>query len=861
LKYLRVGAFVAVGLALTSMLVNCRDRDVSTVMEQAREAPSDGEQVAIDHCVPGQTVACMGGCGAPSTGYQVCAADGGSFGSCLCPPLRTLGPLPSLATLDDDGEQRNLSRAQLMGGLAPDPRASAGPVGAACSKDADCLSGLDCLTADGGVLDFSGPAGGYCTVGCADDAACQAVDRGSECLSFRGQRICVRTCASGVVPSAVAKCLDRSDVTCVSDVARQLQAPADGPQPGVCLPSCQSDAQCGAGLFCDLRNGLCTNAPPTGDPVGSRCDGPNNNCEGGVCVPLNGFERFCSAFCRFGGPGCGFDGDDARPEAGCVLAQVPGESVGDRGLCLELCESASDCARPGAVCLATTAGSSTRVCVVPTPPAVFTPDPGTVVGPPDPGGPAAPPRTGNTCSGAAACGTGFECLTPDSDPFGLGGGFGGGYCSSSCAQGPCTEPGSVCVTVDPDSGGSCLRACDPQTGGDCGERSDLICIPFGNDATAGFCLPDCTAGADCGDRVCDPSLGLCVEGPPPGGGGPSEPPAEATTGNACSAAVECSGGFECLTPDLDPFGLGGGFGGGYCSASCADAPCAEPGSVCITTSAGGLCLRACNLQTGGACGERSELFCVPLSDDGTAGVCLPDCTAGTDCGDRVCDPSLGLCVDAPVAECSQDEDCTSPQICTANQCVAPTPGCASDAACAPGTCDPETQLCVATPTGCTTDAECGAQRCDTASGACVDATCTLDGDCPGGGVCNRTTGVCHPAPPIAVGGACTRNADCLGGRCSTLDGVTAFCSAVCSLGSDIGCEIYGSDAFCLLRADPSQPTLGRCLELCDASADCAQPGYECSIFGGTTIFNGRSGACVPAAPPPAAPPPAAPPSP
>jgi 16S rRNA (cytosine967-C5)-methyltransferase len=28
----------------------------------------------------------------------------------------------------------------------------------------------------------------------------------------------------------------------------------------------------------------------------------------------------------------------------------------------------------------------------------------------------------------------------------------------------------------------------------------------------------------------------------------------------------------------------------------------------------------------------------------------------------------------------------------------------------------------------------------------------------------------------------------------------------------------------------------------------------CSIFGGTTVFNGRSGACVPAAPPPAAPP-------
>ena len=69
-------------------------------------------------------------------------------------------------------------------------------------------------------------------------------------------------------------------------------------------------------------------------------------------------------------------------------------------------------------------------------------------------------------------------------------------------------------------------------------------------------------------------------------------------------------------------------------------------------------------------------------------------------------------------------------------------------------------------------------------------------------------------------------------------------------------DCLGSDAVCV-PLDPSQPTLNRCLELCNTGADCAQSSYECVPLGdATTVVNGRSGLCLP--PVPAAPAPPAP---
>jgi hypothetical protein len=892
LKYLQAGALLWLGLASTSMVVNCQDRDVSRVAGAVLETPDAGEAALFDHCVPGQTFACMGGCGAPATGYQVCAADGRSYGSCICPPLRTLGPIPGLPDRDDGGRIIVMPRESQFGNLPLNSGVSSGVqglVGAKCARRGDCISGLDCLTPGGGALNFSGPAGGYCSTGCGNDAACQAIDSGSECVTFAGQNICVRSCASRTTPSGVSKCLDRDDVMCVSVAALGDEPPGDGPQRGLCLPSCQSDAQCGAGLFCDLGNGLCTSERPAGDPVGSVCSGADS-CASGLCLTLNDrFEGFCSGFCRFGGPGCGFDGSAASPGAGCALAQVPNEGVGDRGLCLELCQDASDCHEAGAVCIATAQGSSTRACVVPTgaPPVVTGPDAGTSP-------PLAGPPIGSECARAADCGAGRECLAQDADTFGLGGGLAGGYCSALCTNVACPEAGTVCVGVG-DSAQHCLRACTPAPGGDgdCGERAGLVCVPFGNDQTTGFCLPDCRAGADCGALGCDPDLGVCVDGPLP----------EPSTGSACDSSDDCGAGLTCASQDTDSFAGAGGPPGGYCSATCtAQSPCPEAGAVCVGIGGGnGICLRACDPTADGDCGGRATVVCERFSNgDPALGFCRPQCNSSADCGERVCGPD-GLCVDAPVEECSQDEDCTpQPQSCVNGSCVPALQSreCSEDSECAPGVCNTDSGQCLPAPTRCTddtscgaqecdlasglcvdppgacnssaqcdapqvcdtnagecvappaecsADAECGVRRCDTASGACVDAACALDADCRVG-VCNRATRLCSAAPAIAIGGSCTRNADCAGGRCLTLDGITGLCSAACTVGSDAGCEIYGSDALCV-GLDPNQPTLTRCLELCSTAADCAQSSYECVPLGGPTLVNGRSGLCLPPLPP------------
>ena len=78
--------------------------------------------------------------------------------------------------------------------------------------------------------------------------------------------------------------------------------------------------------------------------------------------------------------------------------------------------------------------------------------------------------------------------------------------------------------------------------------------------------------------------------------------------------------------------------------------------------------------------------------------------------------------------------------------------------------------------------------------------------------------------------------------CLTLGG-SGFCSAICSLATERGCEVYGADAVCLF---PLQGDFGACLELCNVPEDCEQPGYSCLSIGG--VIDGRSGACLPPEP-------------
>lgn len=277
-------------------------------------------------CAPGDTRLCagIGRC----QGAQACLPDGSGYGECDCsgPPR------------EDNGEQK------------VDPGVTT-YVGRACTEDAQCGEGLTCFTA--GENDFlgGGAPGGYCTIPCAEDAECTALDRQSACVvTGEGSAgLCMRTCLS-LDPRSLAenKCLGRRDLVCKSEAYLGFANFTGLRQRGWCFPQCGSDEDCD-GRFCNLATGLCQDAAPPGLPIGARCNA-NNQCAGGSCIGLGSSgEAFCSAPCVLGQPvGCGF-GVSANPRgAGCLLPRVQGllggtEGLGDVGICVELCSEDAEC--------------------------------------------------------------------------------------------------------------------------------------------------------------------------------------------------------------------------------------------------------------------------------------------------------------------------------------------------------------------------------------------------------------------------------------------------------------------------------------------------------------------------------------
>jgi hypothetical protein len=725
---------VLLGLGLLLAALSCDDeRDAATLDPLT---PGD-DPVAGTTCVPGQTRACAGACPESTAGYQVCDDEGRSYGACVCTP-------GSVITSDRfDIDRRAVGDSRLLPGFSRDddlplntpggqPLQGSANIGAACSSNEDCVSGLFCFDVGDG-LSIGGPGGGYCTRPCASAAECEQRDAGSTCGTLFGQTLCIRLCEAGPLEDGEVKCLGREDVTCSSLTALGSQPPADTPNLGICTPRCQSDEGCG-GQRCDLATGLCTIFPARGGlPLGAACTAAAQ-CEAGICFAASPqTERVCTAFCTLGAPGCGFDGNEPSVDVGCVLPQVPGEASGDRGLCLELCDTAADCQAENATCVPGAQDGRAGVCVKQV---------GAGEPPPPPPDPSDLENIGGACEDDDDCGGNLFCVTSSDDPFRFPGGPARGMCTMACEGNAECPGGGVCVNSSGESG-LCLRACALGGGDTCGGRADLACASIGGN---GACVPNCTSDDGCGDRVC--SAGLCIDAPEP----------------ECQLDTDCPGG------------------------------------------------QLCDLTNG---------TCVPAPD--------PDCTSDSDCDDaEICDLESGDCVAAPPPPCASDADCASGLACDvpSGSCVTPPPAaCTGDADCAPGL------------------------LCDLIIGECFapePEPCLSNAECPGQ-VCNPSSGECIAAPAIPIGGACTDDAQCAAEFCPTLGGAS-FCSGICLLGSPIGCEPYGADAFCLI---PVQDDIGACLELCNTPADCAQPGWLCEPL--TGAINGNTGACLPPPPAPAAP--------
>ncbi|HYQ02820.1 MAG TPA: hypothetical protein VER96_29315 [Polyangiaceae bacterium] len=229
-------------------------------------------------------------------------------------------------------------------------------LGAECTNNADCGTGLICITASSTLLGDGGPSNGMCTMACTPGGTeCSALKVGAECANFSltstPQGYCLDACEPGAPVDLSSKCWGRLDFMCV-DLGSTQSAP-------FCVPHCRSDAECGSGLYCDKSSvlGLCTKTKPVGDPAGTACapDAATNTCTG-VCIPTSPvgtspMTGVCGELCAVGSE-CLY-GSGANPAPGGLCAGILSDDSGllDLGYCLSNCSCSSDCSTlPGTLC-------------------------------------------------------------------------------------------------------------------------------------------------------------------------------------------------------------------------------------------------------------------------------------------------------------------------------------------------------------------------------------------------------------------------------------------------------------------------------------------------------------------------------
>jgi hypothetical protein len=237
------------------------------------------------------------------------------------------------------------------GGGAGGASVTPADVGKTCAADADCTGGLICLTAGGNfVVDAEGPAHGMCSKSCSADGDCGSAGiclRVSADAATTDVDYCFQTCTFG---GTAAKCHGRSDVACATiDFGTT-------PTTDACLPICSQDSDCPTGRKCNLADGLCTNIPPTGDPLGTHCianpDTGASSCAA-FCLPVGSsattvVASFCSMACVVGNlNACNWVGAGSPLTTGgthgaCGLSSATAQP-GDLGFCTQECDTAANC--------------------------------------------------------------------------------------------------------------------------------------------------------------------------------------------------------------------------------------------------------------------------------------------------------------------------------------------------------------------------------------------------------------------------------------------------------------------------------------------------------------------------------------
>lgn len=243
------------------------------------------EQTDTLHCVPGESVACVGA--GDCAGTKVCDTSGIVFGSCMCPiPLSDPGPRSSnpppsgcergdtRACLGPDacegvatcGDSGTFGACKCTQSEIPLPSLRPNVLGAACRNGSECGSSLTCWAQyEDGPSGLGGPVGGYCTAACRGPADCTLFQQPSDCWLAAGATfgVCLATCSD---PASTTGCGGRAELACATYAALSLVAPASqSADPALCVPHCQSDAECGE-RHCDTSGPVstCVGGPDAG---------------------------------------------------------------------------------------------------------------------------------------------------------------------------------------------------------------------------------------------------------------------------------------------------------------------------------------------------------------------------------------------------------------------------------------------------------------------------------------------------------------------------------------------------------------------------------------------------------------------
>lgn len=382
--------------------------------------------------------------------------------------------------------------------------------------------------------------------------------------------------------------------------------------------------------------------------------------------------------------------------------------------------------------------------------------------------------SGEACSGAGECGTGF--CSPDQ------------VCCDNACTGACMacsnkltgQPAGTCAAVQ--------LGLDPKD--DCATDPVDTCLHDGTCDGKGACH-SYESGRSCGSGTCAGSTftpgkvcngsGLCVAGGTANDCGQSACAVDGCK-TACTSTADCASGSTCVIATR------------VCAPKKANGTTCTLGSECVSNACvdGVCCESACTAK------------CYACSNDktgATAGQCLPvkvgtdldnDCSlANTNtCGqDGTCDGNGQCRLWSDGTQCAAgmcvSGNYVSPQTCSQGTCRAPTTD-----VCAPAVCD-------------------GAMGCK--------RTCTTNPDCIGATYCNTTTKTC--AAQKTPGLTCASGFECLSGYCA--DGVC--CNNPCN-GTCVSCLAKDNG----LQADG---TCGNVKDGTDPATECAAGATTCGLDG------------------------------